>query len=177
MIIIDNFVRDRDLLDAVRREAVEMHSRDYFWKDLEAEPVNATEQLCQLAFDNYYPNRNYSGFEYWVNFLGPNKPKDLPWHYDKDEFHWRETGDIICPTFGMVYYLHEEAPAGGYLEIKWGDEVERIRAVPNRLVIFDPSVYHRVSAVESDRRTLAANVWEMRSSPENFENEKVQMHK
>lgn len=177
MIIIDDFVKDSDLLASLRREADLMYGKDYYWKDRESEPFNTTEQFCELVFNNYYRNKDYSGFEYWVNYLTPEGQSDLPWHYDKDEFHWRETGSIICPTFGMVYYLHEEVPVGGWLEIKWGEELERIRAVPNRLVIFDPSVFHRVSKVESARHTLAANVWVDKSSPENFDPEKVQLHK
>jgi len=177
LIIIDDFVRDEELLRFLRMEAALLYPKDYFWKDKDAEPYNHTEQFCQMVFDQYAPVKRYSGFEYWANRLSLEWQQELPWHYDKDEFFWRETGSIVSPDIGMIYYAHEELPVGGYLEVDWQGELERIQPKPNRLILFDPSTYHRVTPVDGERMTIAANIWYDPSSPENFSEEKVQLHK
>jgi len=170
MIIEDNFIKSLELLTDLRAEAYVLHKRDTFWKNLDDEPVNTTERLCQTVFSNFCKNEKFAGFEYWVNHLSPNDGDYLGWHVDKDEHLFEKEEKMVNPVMGMVLYLHQTEPEGGVLEI---DRVERLRAVPNRIIIFDPSVPHRVTPTKAPRITLAANLWKEAPSEENFFSEKL----
>lgn len=170
MIIEDNFVKSAELLSHLRAEAYILNKRDTFWKNLDDKPVNVTERVCQSVFSNFCKTEKFDGFEYWVNHLSPNDGDDLDWHVDKDEHLFEKENKIINPVMGMVLYLHQTEPEGGILEI---EKIERFRSVPNRVIIFDPSVEHRVTPTKSTRITLAANLWKKAPSKENFFSEKL----
>lgn len=170
MIIEDDFVKSTDLLSYLRSEANVLHQRATFWKNLDDEPVNVTERLCQNVFSNFCKDEQFAGFEYWVNHLSPDDGDELDWHVDKDEYLLAKEGKMLNPVMGMVLYLHKTEPDGGVLEI---DKVERLRAVPNRIIIFDPSVPHRVTPTKATRITLAANLWRKAPSKENFFSDKL----
>lgn len=170
MIIEDNFVKNIGVLSELRAEAYIMQKRDTFWKDLKEEPVNTVERVCQVVFSRFCNSDEFAGFEYWVNHLSPDDGDDLDWHVDKDEHLYEKEDKIIHPDMGMVLYLHEAEPKGGYLEI---NKIERLRAVPNRIIVFDPSVIHRVTPTKAPRITLAANLWRKAPSKENFFSDKL----
>lgn len=176
MIIEDNFVKGAPLLKALRSEADTLYQRGTFWKTRKEPAVNTTEELCQLVFNKFCKDDDYAGFEYWVNRLSPKDGNSLDWHSDKDEYLAEKTGKLVCPSMGMVLYLHEDEPEGGYLEIDderyWDKELERIRALPNRFILFDPSIPHRVTPTKTLRITLAANLWKKAPSMKNFSHKK-----
>ena len=100
-----------------------------------------------------------SYYEYWTNFLDKDIP--LEWHLDKDEVMYEERQFVDTPMYGAVLYP-EHAISGGFLEIEFSrGELERLAAVPNRLVLFEAGdKYHRVSPIHyGQRRTFATNIW------------------
>lgn len=179
MIIKDNFIRDESLLKDLRAEAKVLtgglketsKSSPSFWKNFNIDAVNTTEKVCQIVFDKFCETSEYQGFEYWLNCLLPSESDALGWHSDKDECLLEQQGRYVCPSIGMVLYLHEEDPEGGYLEIS--TEEEPIEATPNRFVLFNPAVPHRVTPTKKPRLTLAANVWKKAPFPDNFNAEKL----
>tara|TARA_A200000159_G_scaffold8442_1_gene7248 strand:+ start:1885 stop:2505 length:621 start_codon:yes stop_codon:yes gene_type:complete len=159
------------------------------WLDKNESAKNAWSALCHKIWrhTNGVLPREFEGFEYWANEISENN--DLGWHQDKDEFkyHFADPQENVPPYLGAIYYAHTEKPDGGYLEIRRVDEhpyevgehpdfvsedpdqYERIQPVPNRLVIFDSRLWHRVSWVHSGkRRYLATNVWIDKPMEENF---------
>jgi len=101
------------------------------------------------------------GFEYWGNQIAGYD--SLPWHQDKDEHAFASSGSTVSPNIGFVYYPYVDLFTGGYLEVAVNDdfdEIERIQPKFNRLIMFDPSQYHRVSRVHTgSRRAFIVNVW------------------
>ncbi|CAB9509951.1 expressed unknown protein [Seminavis robusta] len=127
---------------------------------------------------------SFAGFEYWCNIITPGD--SLDWHVDKDEALGMESNTMVNPIFGAVYYGFPHRFTGGYLELLpvdpqqspsaeeyyWKDgaqtnqdngfvaSFERIEAQYNRLVLFNVSKWHRVSAVTRGARfTFAVNLW------------------
>ena len=90
--------------------------------------------------------------------------KNLGNHYDKDELHYKRTGEIVRPLIGTVYYPKEMDIDGGYLEV-FTDGIdnppERIKPVYNRLIIFGAGEYvHTVTPVtRGTRYAIAINLW------------------
>lgn len=164
MIIIDNFLPQGEILESITSEDRWENSLKYSWKDNNTTKHNKNiwEDLASIVWKDIAKiNIKYSGFEYWTNALVAGGRDDLPWHYDKDEELYSTTGELVTPYRGMVYYAHKELPSGGYLEIERPNgEIERIEPQPNRLIVFDPSIIHRVTPITSGvRRTFACNVW------------------
>ena len=87
----------------------------------------------------------------------------LGWHNDKDEKLYKETGQVVSPGTGTIFYCYPHEVTGGYLEIAKDEalsEVERIEPVFNRLIIFNAALWHRVSKVYGGkRRALLINLW------------------
>jgi hypothetical protein len=116
------------------------------------------KMYCQLPLE---ARDNIKGFEYWGNQIAGYD--SLPWHQDKDEHVFANSGETVSPSVGFVYYPYQDIFTGGYLEIAVKDdfdELERIQSKFNRLIMFDPSQYHRVSRVHTgNRRAFIVNVW------------------
>lgn len=168
MIIIDNYIKDDYLLDKITKDIYWENSKKFSWKDRNQKYQNVFEEICDKIWEEYDPNIDYEGYEYWTHSF-KESGSNLGWHKDKDEHLSKTKNILVHPHCGCVYYAHKNIPQGGYLEIQWEDEIERIRAVPNRLIIFHPSNTHRVSEVTSGfRRTLVSNIWIKKSSEENF---------
>ena len=171
MIIVDNFLSDGELKDELTAESNWNSSLGYSWSDKHSEATNAWSIFCRAIWNEFYiPKHDYAGFEYWTNLSYPSTEDSLPWHYDHDEHLYNTTGTIVTPNLGLVYYCHKELPEGGYLEIDRGNnQLERIQPVPNRLIIFDPSIKHHVTPLSGGvRKTLACNVWIDKPMSENF---------
>jgi hypothetical protein len=173
MIIIDNFLPQGEFLESITDESRWEKSLPYSWKDNDTRvhSKNIWEDLATIVWrDVAKIDVKYDGFEYWTNPLTAGGRDDLPWHYDKDELHYEKTGEVVTPYRGMVYYAHKELPTGGYLEVERPNgEVERIEPQPNRLIVFDPSIIHRVLPITSGvRRTFACNCWVNKPLEENF---------
>jgi hypothetical protein len=171
MIIIDDFLSEGEFKDLMTADEHWQNSLRYSWHEGKAtEESNHWVQFAYYVWNvTFKPPYEYDGFEYWSNALVAGDRNDLPWHFDKDEHLWSTTNKVLSPTHGLVYYCHKKMPKGGYLEIERGGEMERIQPVPNRLIIFDPSIKHRVTPIHDGvRRTFASNVWMKKPSEENF---------
>ena len=171
MIIVDNFLKEDYALTALRSEELWENQINYQWND-KTQTNNPIEVFCKFVWETFFLNEyeKVDGFEYWTNILSSDGVPDLGWHFDKDEHLFEKSNELNCPNLGFVYYVHKDCPEGGYLEIKHeDDEVERIKPIPNRLVIFNPSYLHRVTDVTKNTRlTLACNLWLKKPSEENF---------
>lgn len=132
------------------------------WMDFGQTPRNPYEQLSTKIWKWYDPNHSCVGYEYWTNINTPDNV--LGWHIDKDENHFSKTdGELLTPRLGCVLYGQHMFMSGGYLEIEHSDGIERIKALPNRLIIFPAYLKHRVSDIyEGQRFTFASNIWDMR---------------
>lgn len=168
MIIIDDFIKDEVLLKEIDQDETFFGPNGNFmwwggWWNSGANTIK--KRLIEYIWRNNSPMhlQGLSGFEYWTGVYGPDKPnKDLGRHFDKDELHFKETGEIIRPMMGTVYYPKNTEFEGGYLEIEsGGEQVEVIKPVYNRLVIFPAGEYaHRVTNVTSGvRHAIAINLW------------------
>ena len=123
------------------------------------------------------------GFEHWTGILSKDKiitngdainaGYALNHHFDKDEAHWHETGEVVSPKIGTVYYPPMDEPQceGGYLKLYDTREMdltapyELIAPKPNRLVIFDAGKLHAVTEVTKGKRyAIAINLWEKKPS-------------
>ena len=174
MIILDNFLPDGPLKGQLSEDFNWTKSHPYRWLDSGKKPSSIWESLAYEVWNGIFAQTETvqaAGFEYWTNALTAEGRNDLDWHFDKDEHKFfGEEKILLTPYKGMVYYCHKEMPTGGFLEIERGNgEVERIEPVPNRLIIFDPSVLHRVTPITSGvRRTFASNLWLEKPAAENF---------
>lgn len=177
MIIIDNFLKDGEMKRRLQS--------DSFWKIQSANGLplkwfgwgqrvsNPIEEFLfwfwSEKFSDYY--RDFSeGWEYWTHHLGVDRRKSIDFHLDTDinervdaekEQKMVRNGEIMAADHGLIYYCHTDPCSGGYLEIKRANnEVERIEPVPDRLILFQPNVQHRVTEVTSGhRRSIVSNLW------------------
>lgn len=168
MLICDGFLKDRELLRA-------LHDID-MWKGIPAyswwngwwssAPSNPLEETIRRIWQGRIPEDDVAGFEYWFNALTENRTLD--WHRDCDEALRRREGRYVCPVLGNIYYVIVEDVVGGFLELSnrttvngmETSELERIKPVENRLVIFNPCFFHRVSRlVHGKRLALQVSIW------------------
>ncbi|MDB4414428.1 2OG-Fe(II) oxygenase [bacterium] len=168
MIIIDDFIQDPDLLTRIDKDETFFGPNGNFmwwdgWWNSSSDTIK--KELIEYIWRWNDPTQGYNigGFEYWTGVYGPSKPnKDLGTHYDKDELLYKETGELVTPVIGTVFYPKNVEFEGGYLEIESGGEIERIKAKYNRLIIFPAGEYpHRVTHVTSGiRYAIAVNLWD-----------------
>ena len=143
----------------------------YKWWDgwWASEPKNILQRLIHTAWVSNCPiNKSFeiSGIEYWTGIQSTSEDWNdhLVMHTDKDEKLWRETGRVVGPLVGTLYYPPGQDFDGGMLEI-FSDgvdaEPERVKAKDNRLIIFPAGDYfHRVATVtRGTRRAIAFNLW------------------
>jgi hypothetical protein len=178
MIIIDNFIKDKEFLNEIRNDKTLFDTKGYHWWDgwWNSPADTIKKRLIQYIWrDNCPPDHIYElyGFEYWVGTysaseVGDGNTDNLNMHFDKDEFWFKETGELRVPIMGTVFYPWEHDIDGGYLEVfsKEGEEPERIAAVPNRLIIFPAGKYpHKVTQVtRGTRYAIAINLWDVEPS-------------
>lgn len=176
MLICDGFLTDRKLLEDLRDIELWKALPAYSWWDgwWQSAPSNPLEQTIQCIWQGQIPEDRFAGFEYWFNALTENSTLD--WHRDCDESLRRREGRYVCPMLGNVYYVISQDVVGGLLELSDSaafaevetSELERIKPVENRLVIFNPSLFHRVSRlVRGKRLALQVSVWH--EKPRTFE--------
>jgi len=185
MIIIDDFIKNERLLNDISKDDNFFGPNgDFHWwggwfKDGDENNIHGSPEANTLKkqlieeiwrwnspwdFPRYNP-LYLSGVEYWTGVYGPDKPnKNLGNHYDKDELHFKRTGEVVKPLMGTVYYPKEMDIDGGYLEIYTDgtdSEPERIKPVYNRLIIFEAGEYvHTVTPVtRGTRYAIAVNLW------------------
>ncbi len=189
MIIIDNFIKDQDLLDRIENDEsfwqVGYRWYDGWWSegitDIRHELIHAI-----WGENSPYDYKNVIGFEHWVGDYTAEKDRHerfggvwaLKPHFDKDEELWHNTKEIIGPTIGTVFYPCREIDEmeGGMLHywekyppqranpdgtIAFPEESpEVIKPKYNRLIIFDASCLHAVTEItKGRRRAIAINLW------------------
>ena len=176
MIVIDDFIKDKNLLEAITGDDTFFdHNGDYMWWDgwWNSPSDTKKKKLIEYIWANnsqLYID-NLMGFEYWTGVYGEGHVQaSLIQHFDKDEDHWERTGgtnggEVLTPIIGTVFYPWPMDIDGGYLEIhsRGRDNTpERIEAKFNRLVIFDAGKHlHRVTEVtRGTRYAIAINLWQ-----------------
>ena len=169
MIVVDNFVQDHDLLTKLRDDRYWETNTPYTWFDknsLSESPwLKLTRQIWLFAA-RFHDLGEYEGYELWSQVI---QNRELGWHVDKDEHVWRETGVIVSPIMGSIYYAHALPVEGGFLETRNERGSQLIEPVPNRLIIHHPSQDHMVHKCTSGvRRSFLTNLWKVKPSEQNF---------
>ena len=176
MIIVDDFIKDPSLLKEMKADKTFFKDNGQYmwWGGPWATPAVTVKQrlIEELWIKNSpwdfprYQSITLEGFEYWIGQYSADADKlhELNMHFDKDEKLWNETGKLVTPIIGTVYYPIPMDIEGGYLEIfSNGDdkEPERIMAKHNRLIIFQAGEHkHRVTEVtKGTRSAIAINLW------------------
>ena len=176
MIVIDNFIKDKPLLEAIDNDKSFFGPNgNFMWWDgwWNSHASTLKKQLIEYIWrhNSQLALNNLVGFDYWTGVYGDgHEQTGLGKHYDKDETHWARTGgqnggEVLKPAIGTVYYPKDVEFEGGYLEIySKGEhnEPERIEAKYNRLVIFDAGSHlHRVTQITKGvRYAIAINLWQ-----------------
>jgi hypothetical protein len=167
MLVCDGFLRDEQLLGQLRNKHLWQNFPAFSWWDgwWRSPPKNFLEQTIQKIWQGQVDETEIAGFEYWFNALDG---KGLNWHRDCDEALRHREGRYVCPVIGHVYYVIVEDVVGGFMELSdrtslhevETSELQRIQPVENRLVIFNPSYWHRVSRLAKGKRlAFQTNLW------------------
>ena len=173
MLVIDNFLKPEVFLSLQDPEywkkplplnfiAIEKDTFNNVYLNIVKHGWTVASQLDSTIKKAYEERK---GIELWTHLLGPNeKDNGLDWHIDKDERLFEETGIIKTPLYGSIFYCHQEINLiddMGMLELGTPPEVERIKPLPNRLVIFKSNTPHRVTkgTESSPRRSIISNLW------------------
>jgi hypothetical protein len=176
MIIIDNFIKDRELLQGITSNRLWSTPCGYSWKPFGSKDLNIYEILISKVWSGNISEYmdlppEYAGIEYWINNMSNSGISNfLEPHMDKDEYLYNTKHILRTPEVGMVYYAHKTTPEGGFLEIEASKGgLQRIEPLPNRLIIFNPSIKHQVTKVtKGTRRTIASNIWLKKPCENNF---------
>tara|TARA_B110000503_G_scaffold74614_1_gene115147 strand:+ start:116 stop:691 length:576 start_codon:yes stop_codon:yes gene_type:complete len=174
IVVIDNFIKDENLLREIRDDKSFFSDPGvYYWWDgwWNNKATSTKQKLIDYIWSDNCPlsqAMSIRGFEYWTGIQTANTEmgfnNNLGNHYDKDETLFAETGEIVTPSMGTVYYPEQSKFEGGMLEI-YTEGVDKapevVYAKPNRLVIFDAGKYvHAVTPVTSGiRKAIAINLW------------------
>jgi hypothetical protein len=175
--VFDNFIQDENLLKEIQDNYNDIF-RDpgvykYYNGWWNTPDKNTTQRIIEYVWGVHSPiNISYTidGFEYWTG-IQSTKEEDEIWddglaiHFDKDEEWWKETGKVVTPVIGSVYYPAGQDFEGGELAIYTDGRdstPEIVKAKPNRFVIFeagqDPHMVNQV--IRGKRHALAINLWE-----------------
>jgi len=185
MIIIDDFIKDEEMISKIQKDEDFWKEGYRWWSGWWASnvPMQTRHELIETIWRTNCPEQlrglSLEGFEHWTGILSKdkiitngdaiNKGYALNHHFDKDEAHWHQTGEIKGPKLGTVYYppMNEPQCEGGYLKIYDTHEMdltapyELIAPVPNRLVIFDACKLHAVTEITKGKRyAIAINLWD-----------------
>ena len=169
MIVIDNFLKEKKILDILKNESTWKNFPTYNWWDgwWKIEPRNIMEHLIKIIWSTFSRvENNIAGFEYWSNLH--SKKGKLDWHADKDERLITEKGELSQPRIGHIYYIKTNELNGGYLELSnsqitdkiYENKLERIKPIENRLIIFPSWLQHYVHSVNSNknRTSISFNI-------------------
>ena len=175
--VFDNFIQDPKLLKEIRDNYSDIFKDpgkykywDGWWK---GKPKNTTQKIIEYVWGNHCPiSKIYGidGFEYWTG-IQTAKDVDTKWkdelglHFDKDEAWHKESGEIVSPVIGSVYYPSGQDFEGGELHVYTDgtdSTPEIVKAKPNRFIIFQAGQHiHTVKTVTRDNRNaIAINLWE-----------------
>lgn len=160
MMLVDDFIKDTSAQTELASKEAWSHS-PRGWYTWDQKPTNIWEKLIRTIWWKWKDIDTYSGFEWWTNI---HNKSNLGWHQDKDEHASdKDKNNIICPYYGAIYYPFPHKIEGGFLEImRHNDEdsIERLAPAYNRLIMFDPSQFHRVTKVYTgERKAFVVNLW------------------
>jgi len=169
MQILDDFISSEEVRYALQHAWDLLPANETAWMNYPTAAktlTNVWETLAANIWSLHFSEGSSSvsplGYEYWGNDIAQGEV--LGWHKDKDEDVYDSSGKVICPKVGAIYYPFNDPFEGGFLEVALEDDfdrIERFEAKPNRLIIFDPSSYHRVTKVYSGyRKAFVVNVWQ-----------------
>lgn len=191
MIIIDNFIKDQNLLNKFEDANMTWPS-PYTWVPFGSTygSINPYLQLINYIWIENSPlptlnKEDIEGFEYWTGSYVAGDRREveqggefyhLNKHFDKDESLFHRTGQVSCPMVGTIFYpcRENDEVVGGNLKI-WETKnfvanpviYDLIRPKFNRLIIFDASQMHAVTMVkQGSRKAVAINLWN--TQPETF---------
>ena len=159
------------------------------WSTIESLSLSSSElgKFVNKIINIYKPIKDLSWVktvEYWTHILvHPNDVPDikgkkfdrLDWHTNYND--QTDRTDTVVPPLSVIYYVEyrnrednniNNVP-GGWLEISpkslydnpgnGPGEVERIKTKTNRLVMFNPSYWHRVTNVLGYRYAVSIDLW------------------
>ena len=175
--VFDNFIQDPELLKEIEdnyNDIFKDPGKYKYWNGWWNNPANnTTKKVIEYVWGPNCPiskSYNIDGFEYWTGIQSAKdvdtRWKDgLPIHFDKDEAWWKETGEVISPVIGSVYYPAGQDFDGGELAVYTDgrdSSPEVVKAKPNRFVIFKAGHdLHMVNTVTRGiRNAIAINLWE-----------------
>ena len=124
-----------------------------FWYDA---PFSKEYQLKLLEYaSDFVDTSDTIGAEEWSHnpFLSP-----LPeGHYDKDEYLFETTGELVFPLCSCILYLTVKDLKGGDLIV----EGERVVPETNKLILLKPGTWHEVTEyIGGSRVGLYLNFWD-----------------
>lgn len=175
--VFDNFIQDENLLKEIQDNYDDIFKdpgKYKYWNGWWNNPANnTTKKIIQYVWGENCPiSKSYSinGFEYWTGIqtakdVDTRWNDELPIHFDKDEAWWKETGEVVSPIIGSVYYPAGQDFDGGELSVYTDGRdstPEVVKAKPNRFVIFKAGHdLHMVNTVtRGTRNAIAINLWE-----------------
>jgi hypothetical protein len=142
MIVVDNFIKDSELLKQIElsenlfpesmgsesRIATELNSYHYeqascfapymFWNGWWKSETNTTaKKMIKSIWEHNLPSEEEEicGFEYWTRTFNPGQYLDT--HVDEDTFLYAKEKIFRGPIVGCVYYPHTNDVVGGFLEL------------------------------------------------------------
>jgi hypothetical protein len=156
----------------LEEDRLSQNERDEIDSTMEAVIGKVHEKLSVLTYENQIVRYNS-----WINTgsipLNENqKINDFHfWHYDSDEYlefchpkNW-----VRFPVWGAIIYINQPKDEQHFTIFDDKTINQKIRAVPNRLVIFDPCYLHNVigpkkSDDSKDTRTvMVINAWDYKA--------------
>jgi hypothetical protein len=149
MLILDNFLTDSQV-QKIYDANLDYHN--YFLQS--KEDLECLHPLLEEA-SKHFDFSKCVGYEVWDQ----SNPKNLEWHYDKDEILFDKEGIQSWPICTIIYYIRVHDIHGGNLLLEDGTSIEPIQ---NRLVIFGPGIEHAVEdmfTVDGNRDSIIINPW------------------
>jgi len=189
MQVIDNFVKDPQLLKQLQNLSNDFWTPGWYWWQNGSPSITLRHKLIDYIWLQGRVKEvpaNFKGFEHWVgiydsnNQLSTMEKKEqgedtysLNHHFDKDEWLWKNKKILSKPNLGCVYYppVGEQCQGGELIiydteETDLGAPSTPVEPKHNRLVVFNPGQYHAVQEVTAGvRYAIAINVWENALSP------------
>lgn len=175
--VFDNFIKDENLLKEIQdnyRDIFKDPGNYKYWNGWWNTPANnTTKKVIEYVWGTHCPiatSYSIDGFEYWTGIQTAKEVDDgwsdnLNIHFDKDEAWWKETGEVVSPIIGSVYYPAGQDFDGGDLAVYTDgtdSTPEIVKAKPNRFIVFkagqDPHMVQQVT--RGIRNAIAINLWE-----------------
>lgn len=150
IVIIDDFLSDYDV-ETVHRHFSLVKVKE--WIETNTTMIGQSDSPFASILkeaNKYFDLSSMVGCEVWSH--STTRPD---WHYDKDETHNEQTGNLKFPLCGIVYYPHVSNLTGGRLLTG----TEQIVPKRNRLIIFSPGILHSVEPYTGERMSVAINPW------------------